>query len=102
MDRFELLAMSFCVPLNTSKQYDFKHQYTCPFHVVAPYLIHFLRPRESSMVQFMVLVFCIHSCRLQLKILCFLSLSLSIYESLIINFIRLFVVSKLFDQISIV
>ena len=38
MDRFELLAMSSCVPFKASKQYDYKYHFVCPFHVVAPYL----------------------------------------------------------------
>ena len=38
MDRFELLAMSSCVPFKANKQYEYKYHFVCPFHVVAPYL----------------------------------------------------------------
>lgn len=38
MDRFEALAMSSCLALRASKQYDYKYHFVCPFHVIAPYL----------------------------------------------------------------
>ena len=38
MDRFELLAMSSCIPFKANKQYEYKYHFVCPFHVVAPYL----------------------------------------------------------------
>ncbi|KAK8821816.1 hypothetical protein WA556_002261, partial [Blastocystis sp. ATCC 50177/Nand II] len=38
MDRFEVLAMSSCLPLVASKQYEYKYHFVCPFHVIAPYL----------------------------------------------------------------
>ncbi|CBK21956.2 uncharacterized protein [Blastocystis hominis] len=47
MDRFELLAMSSCVPFKASKQYDYKYHFVCPFHVVAPYLFKSYFPDSS-------------------------------------------------------
>ena len=38
IDRFELLAMSSCLPLKASSQYEYRYHFVCPFHVVAPYL----------------------------------------------------------------
>ena len=38
MNRFELLALSSCVPIRANKQYEFNYHFVCPFHVVAPYL----------------------------------------------------------------
>ena len=38
MNRFELLALSSCVPIRANKQYEYNYHFVCPFHVVAPYL----------------------------------------------------------------
>lgn len=57
MDRFEVLAMSSCVPLIANKQYEYKYHFVCPFHVIAPYLFksyfpgalyHFHLPIDST------------------------------------------------------
>lgn len=38
MNRFELLAMSSCLPLKANRYYEYKYHLVCPFHVIAPYL----------------------------------------------------------------
>ena len=48
MDRFEVLAMSSCLPLIASKQYEYKYHFVCPFHVIAPYLFKSYFPGSSS------------------------------------------------------
>ncbi|KAM7455107.1 hypothetical protein BLSTO_04140 [Blastocystis sp. subtype 1] len=48
MDRFEVLAMSSCLPLVASKQYEYKYHFVCPFHVIAPYLFKSYFPGSSG------------------------------------------------------
>lgn len=38
MDRFEVLAMSSCLPFIANRQYEYKYHFVTPFHIVAPYL----------------------------------------------------------------
>lgn len=47
MDRFEVLAMSSCLPLIANRQYEYKYHFVCPFHVVAPYLFKAYFPESS-------------------------------------------------------
>ena len=50
MDRFELLAMSSCIPFKANKQYEYKYHFVCPFHVVAPYLFKSYFPGMCSVL----------------------------------------------------
>ena len=54
MNRFELLALSSCVPIRANKQYEYNYHFVCPFHVVAPYLFKSYFPGSNLLILFIV------------------------------------------------